>query len=142
SWGRRNDWSRLGSIRPRPRRCTAKWRCESERTREERSRQPAADDAEHGPAEHELECPDPEAQGGDDRPDQEQQRQRIGKRPRQPSERPRWPMTAGDMPRIEAFIQAICLTRSSTGRIASMMTNDGRNAAAAATTAPARPASL
>src|SRR2546426_1662906 len=52
------------------------------------------------------------------------------------------PMTAGPMPFMTAFTQASCLTRSSTGRRDSMITNEGRNAAVAATAAPATPANL
>ena len=52
------------------------------------------------------------------------------------------PMTAGLMPFVTAFTHVICLTRSRMGRIASMITNEGRNAAVAATAAPASPASL
>ncbi len=52
------------------------------------------------------------------------------------------PETIEPMPRIIALIQASCLIRSSAGSMASMITNDGRNAAVAATTAPPIPASL
>ena len=52
------------------------------------------------------------------------------------SETARTPITAGDMPFITAFIQASCLTRSSTGRMTSMIMKDGRKAAVAATAAP------
>jgi hypothetical protein len=52
------------------------------------------------------------------------------------------PITAGAMLFITAFTHASFLTRSSTGRTASMMTKDGRNDAVAATAAPATPATL
>src|SRR5207247_821822 len=55
---------------------------------------------------------------------------------------PRTPITAGPMPFITALVHASFLTRSSTGRTASMRMNEGRNAAAAATAAPATPATL
>ena len=54
----------------------------------------------------------------------------------------RTPMTAGAIPLMTALTHASCLTRSSTGRIASMITNEGTNAAVAATAAPATLAAL
>ena len=52
------------------------------------------------------------------------------------------PITAGPMPFITAVTQASRLTRSRIGRTASMIRNDGRKAATAATIAPATPTSL
>src|SRR5262249_11230897 len=47
---------------------------------------------------------------------------------RRASDTPSTPMTAGPMPFMTARTHASCRTRSRTGRIASMITNDGRNA--------------
>src|SRR5207247_8514475 len=52
------------------------------------------------------------------------------------------PITAGLMPRSTARVHVYVRTRSNAGRIASIMTNDGRKAAPAATAAPATPATL
>lgn len=51
-------------------------------------------------------------------------------------------MTAGPIPFMTALTHASVLTRSSTGSRTSMMTNEGRNEALAATAAPAVPATL
>src|SRR5712692_8371059 len=54
----------------------------------------------------------------------------------------RTPITAGPIPLSTALVHVSRLARSNTGRTTSMMMNDGRKTATAATVAPATPATL